>query len=522
VQPGEFTFSVTVTDYVSATDTGRFTIIVSPPPLSILTSSLPVGSTGTAYTAQLEASGGLPPYAWSVSGGTLPPGLAIAGATGLLSGTPSSTGTFTFTIQVTDSTQTAATRTFTVRISDPLQITTTALPEGTEGLAYSASIAAAGGFPPYTFSVVQGNLPPGISLSAGGALSGTPGASGEFAVTVQVRDSEGQTASRAFTLTVLLRPSVLTTSLPNGRVADPYSATLQASGRAPFRWSVSSGNLPPGLSLNAESGVLSGTPTLHGTFTFEITVTDGNQPPLSASRSFTVNIELPPLPPLNITQIQDTVTPASQPSFGLQLGQPYPAELNGTAQLEFTPDEGLPPDPAVRFANGSTSVNFTIPAGQAAAVPASGSLFALQTGTTAGTITIRVTLRLGSTVLDPNPFTVRIVRIPPAGPQITRLVILRNPAGFEIQVTGYSNTREVTGAVFRFTPAPGATLSATEVNVPVASAFQSWFSSEPSRQYGGQFLLVVPFTLQGSAGALSSLQVTLTNRAGSGSASANF
>lgn len=521
-QPGQFTFQATVTDSANATAFGWFTLTVRPSPLSILTSSLPSGSPGTPYSAQLVAAGGAAPLAWSITGGTLPPGIALDPGSGLLSGTPSTNGVFTFTVRVADAAQAAATRTFTVRISDPLLITTASLPEGTEGQPYAASIAAAGGFPPFAFSVAAGSLPPGLTLAADGTLTGTPAASGEFPLTIEVLDSEGQSASRSYTLSVFLRPSVLTTSLPNGRVADPYTAALEASGRGPFRWSVTSGSLPPGLALNADTGVISGTPTLHGAFTFAITVTDGNLPPLSASRTFTVNIELPPLPPLTITQIQETVPPASQPSFGLQLGQTYPAELNGTAQLEFTPDEGLPPDPAVRFANGSTSVNFSIPAGEAAAVPASGSLFALQTGTTAGTVTIRVTLRLGSTVLNPDPFAVRTVRIPASGPQITRLVIVRNPAGFEVQITGYTNTREITGATFRFTPAPGATLSATEVNVPVASAFQSWFASEASRQYGGQFLLVVPFALQGNAGAVASVQVTLTNRAGSGSATANF
>jgi hypothetical protein len=216
------------------------------------------------------------------------------------------------------------------------------------------------------------------------------------------------------------------------------------------------------------------------------------------------------------------VAPASQPAFGLQLSQAFPVELNGTATLTFTPEEGLPQDPAVRFANGGTTVNFTIPAGQAAALPATGSQFAFQTGTTAGTVTLSVVLRLGSTVLDPAPFVVKTVRIPASGPVITNLTIIRNPAGFEIRVTGYSNIRQISGAVFRFTAAPGAALGTAEVSVPVASVFQQWFSSETSRQFGGQFLLVVPFTLDGSAGGLASVQVTLTNSAGSGSAAANF
>jgi hypothetical protein len=474
------------------------------------------------YSAQFTALGGVAPYSWSILAGNLPPGLALDASSGMLSGAPSATGSFTFTVQVRDQAQTAASREFTVRISDPLLITTATLPVTTEGLAYQAAIAAAGGFPPYVFSLAGGGLPPGIALATDGTLSGSATAAGQFTLTVRVVDSEGLAAERAYTLTVFQRPAIITATLPDGRVGESYSAPVEAAGRSPFQWSVTSGSLPQGLALNAQTGDITGTPTQHGAFTFEVTVSDGNQPPLSASRTFTLNVALPPLPPLTITQLQESVAPASQPAFGLQLSQAFPVELNGTATLTFTPDEGLPQDPAVRFANGGTTVNFTIPAGQAAALPATGSQFAFQTGTTAGTVTLSVVLRLGSTVLDPAPFVVKTVRIPASGPVITNLTIIRNPAGFEIRVTGYSNIRQISGAVFRFTAAPGAALGTAEVSVPVASVFQQWFSSETSRQFGGQFLLVVPFTLDGSAGGLASVQVTLTNSAGSGSAAANF
>lgn len=521
-QAGQFTFQATVNDSAQGSAFGWLTLNVLPSPLSITTLTLPAGSPGVPYAAQLQAAGGVTPYSWSVLAGNLPPGLALDAATGALSGTPSAAGAFVFTAQVQDAAQNTATRTYTVRFAEPLVITTSSLPEATEGQPYQLVLAASGGFPPYAFSLAGGSLPPGMALAADGTISGTPGASGQFTFTAHALDSEGLTADRAFTLTVFLRPSIVTSSLPEGRIGDAYSASLEATGRAPFQWSITSGSLPQGLALSAETGAITGTPTQHGSFPIEITVTDGNQPPLTASRTFTLTIALPPLPALTVTQIQDTVAPASQPSFGLQLGQGFPASLSGTAQLEFTPDAGLPPDPAVRFASGGNTVNFSIPAGQTAAVPASGSLFALQTGTTAGVITIRVTLRLGGTVLEPDPFVVKTVRVPASGPQITRLVIVRNPTGFEIQVSGYANTRQITGATFRFTPAPGASLGTTEVNVPVASVFQTWFESTESRQYGGQFLLVVPFTLQGNAGALASVQVTLTNNAGSGSATANF
>lgn len=521
-QAGQFVFQATVTDSAQASAFGWLTLTVLPSPLSITTLTLPAGSPGVPYAAQLAAAGGVTPYSWSVLAGNLPPGVTLDAATGTLSGTPSTAGSFTFTAQVQDAAQNTATRTYTVRFGEPLVITTSSLPEATEGQPYQAVLAAAGGFPPYAFSLAGGSLPPGMALAADGTISGTPGVSGQFTFTAHVLDSEGLTADRAFTLTVFLRPAILTTALPEGRAGDSYNALLEAAGRAPFQWGLTSGSLPQGLALNAETGAITGTPAEHGSFTIEVTVSDGNQPPLTASRTFTLNIALPQLPPLTVTQLQDTAAPASQPTFGLQLGHSFPVALNGMAHLEFTPEDGLPPDPAVRFASGGNTVNFSIPAGQTAAVPASGSLFALQTGTTAGVITIRVTLRLGSTVVEPDPFVVKTVRIPAMGPQITRLVIVRNLTGFEVQVTGYSNTREVTGATFRFTPAPGASLGTAEVNVPVSSAFQTWFASSESRQYGGQFLLVVPFTLQGNAGALASLQVTMTNNAGSGSATANF
>jgi len=520
--PGEFAFAVRVEDSKSAAATGSFQILVLPAPLAILTSALPAGTTASAYNVTLAASGGVTPYTWTLSSGSLPSGLMLEAASGTISGTPAVTGEFPVTVTVTDAQQSAASRSFVIRIFEPLRILTTALPEGTEGVAYQAQLQAAGGAAPYVFSILSGELPAGLTLAGEGLISGAPAASGEFTFTVRVTDSAQLTHERAFTLTVFLRPSIITEALPEGRVGDAYSATLSATGRGPFRWSLSAGELPQGLSLNAQTGAVTGTPVQHGEFTIGITVTDGNQPPLSAQRTFVLRIALPPLPPLSITQLQETIPPASQPSFGLQLGQSFPVELNGTATLTFTPESGLPPDPAVRFANGGTTVNFTIPAGQTAAVPAAGNLFAFQTGTTAGTITLSVTLRLGATVLEPAPFVVKVVRIPPSGPQITNLVIVRNPAGFEIRVTGYSNIRQVTGATFRFTAAPGASLQTTEVNVPVASVFQAWFASEQSRQFGGQFLFVMPFTVQGNMGALGSVQVTLTNSSGSGSATANF
>lgn len=518
---GQYSFVAAVTDANGATASGSFVINVAPPPLAITTASLPDGLSGAPYSAALAAAGGVPPYSWAVTAGSLPPGLSLD-AGGALAGQPSAAGLFTFTVTVTDSAQSSASRAFTLRVYEPLRILTSALPEGTEGLAYSASIQAAGGAPLYAFSLASGSLPAGLALSAGGVLSGSPAEAGEFQLVVRVTDSAKFAADQPLRLKVHPRPAILTDALPEGRVGEAYSAALSGRGREPLSWSVSSGSLPPGLSLNAQTGVIAGTPSQPGVFTFQITLSDGNQPPLSAARTFTLRITLPPLPSLSVTQLQETAAPASQPAFGLQLDRAFPLELNGTATLSFTPDGDLPPDPAIRFASGGTSVSFTIPAGQTSAVPASGALFAFQTGTTAGTITLRVVLRFGQTVLEPDPILVRTIRIPPSGPVITNVTIVRTATGFEVRVTGFSNIRQISGAVFRFTPVPGASLGTAEVSVPVAPAFQTWFGSQESRQYGGQFLLIVPFTVQGSMGSLLSLQVTLSNSAGSGTGAANF
>ena len=392
------------------------------------------------------------------------------------------------------------------------------------GQAYTGQLAVTGGVGPFVFDLAGGSLPPGLTLNATtGAISGTPEAAGVYTFTARAKDSNGAQAAVEAQITV--RPPALTITtetLPAGRAGERYETRIAASGgQPPYTFTLASGALPPGLSLRPD-GLLEGTPARSGTFSFAVQAADSGNPAETATRNFTLQISLPPLPQLTITQLGETVQPASQPSFGLQLASSFPVELNGTATLTFTPEGNLPPDPAIRFASGGTSVNFTIPAGQTQAVPAPGTLFAFQTGTTAGTITLAITLREGDQVLQPAPFATRTLRIPAGPPQITNVAVAQTAGGFEVRVTGYSNIRQVSGATFRFTAAPGAALATTELNVPVAQAFQSWFSGDASRQYGGQFLLTVSFTVQGSVSSIGNVQVTLTSNAGSGSGSANF
>src|SRR5262245_26574938 len=154
-------------------------------------------------------------------------------------------------------------------------ITTTSLPNGTIGVEYVQTLAATGGIRPYTWSVIQGALPTGLSLSASfGEIGGTPTTSGTFAFRVRVTTILGQTDDAALSITINYPPPVVSTaSLPAGTVGTPYSQTLAATnGNPPLAWSISSGSLPAGLGLNGATIV--GTPTSAGTSNFNVRVTD--------------------------------------------------------------------------------------------------------------------------------------------------------------------------------------------------------------------------------------------------------
>jgi hypothetical protein len=186
-----------------------------PPPASLLisTTSIPAATAGTFYTATLAATGGTPPFSWSVASG-LPLGVTVNASTGVLSGTPANGGTFPFTAKVTDvgspvQSDTQA-LTLTVGTAPPPppgqpSILTASLPNAQVGTAYSTILAGTGGTPPYVWSLT-GALPSGLALS-GAVLSGIPGSAGSFSLTAHLLDFAGQSATpQPLTLTVGTAP----------------------------------------------------------------------------------------------------------------------------------------------------------------------------------------------------------------------------------------------------------------------------------------------------------------------------
>lgn len=314
---GTSNFTVTATDSQTpthATASANLSISVSAPPLSVKTNSLAAGTLGTAYSATLQATGGITPYSWAVVTGSLPQGLSLNASTGLISGTPtgSQTGAISFTVQVTDSeTGTGNPKTATAVLSitisaAPLSVTTKSLPTGVAGSLYpSATLQAAGGVQPYSWAVTTGSLPAGLTLNAGtGAITGSPTTAGVSNFTVTVTDSQTPThATATANLSITINPAlaITTTTLNPGVVGTAYSQTLQATGGiTPYSWAVTTGSLPQGLSLNASTGAITGTPTgpLTGVISFSVTVTDSESPTMSSSANLSITITAPTL---NIT-----------------------------------------------------------------------------------------------------------------------------------------------------------------------------------------------------------------------------
>ena len=327
--PGTFNVTVQVTSGGQTAIRAYQLAVVLPAPSITTSSPLPAGTQGVTYSQQLSASGGNGSYSWSTTSGSWPAGISLSGA-GVVSGTPTASGTFTATAQVSSGGQTAS-RTFQLTINPPtLSITTTSpLPDGTEGAAYSRQLSAIGGTGSYSWSTVSGSWPTGVSLSSAGTVGGTPTAAGTFNVTAQVT-SGGQTASRAYQLTIVPMLVIATSSpLPGGTQGVSYGQQLSATGgTGSYSWNTVSGSWPSGISLSS-TGVVSGTPTGDGTFNATVRVSSGGQ---TASRAYQLTIAPPPV---SIT----TTSPLPNGTQGVAYSQQLGA-TGGTGSYTWTTISG--------------------------------------------------------------------------------------------------------------------------------------------------------------------------------------
>ena len=210
VQTAEFTVRVTDSQGTPDTDDQALSIVVSPADLVITTASLPAGTANAAYSQTVSATGGVTPYTWSVFSGVLPTGLTLDPSSGVISGTPTAVQTANFTIHVVDSQGTPDTDDQALSIvinPEDLQVTTATLPNGAVGVAYGQTLNATGGVTPYTWSVLSGNLPDGLTLNpVTGAIYGVPTTADTFNFTLRVTDSQAMpdTDDQALSITVVV------------------------------------------------------------------------------------------------------------------------------------------------------------------------------------------------------------------------------------------------------------------------------------------------------------------------------
>ncbi|WP_425604150.1 putative Ig domain-containing protein [Stenotrophomonas pavanii] len=294
---GTFNFTVRATD--SSTGTGApftgsqsYTLVVLAPTITLAPSSLAAATGGQLYAQTISAIGGTGGYTYSLSSGALPPGISLSSA-GAVSGTPTTPGTYAFTITATDSHAFTGSQTYSFTVTAPaITLTPATLPAAAGSTPYSQTLTASGGNGGYTFSLTAGALPPGIALSSGGVISGTPTTVGSYTFTVRATDGFGFTGSQAYTVAVNAPAIVfIQTTLPGGQVATAYSQTVSAGGGSgSFTYSLATGALPPGIALSS-AGILSGVPATAGNYSFTVTATDSFG--FTGSQAYTLGINQP-------------------------------------------------------------------------------------------------------------------------------------------------------------------------------------------------------------------------------------
>jgi len=321
---GIFTFEITATDSGSCTGKKSYTIKIC----NIITlspNSLPDGKVSQAYSTTVSVSGGIAPYTYSIISGALPNGLSLDVATGAISGTPTTQGNFSFTLKASDVNQCTGSKPYTITITPASCPTFTfspaALPAGTVNVTYNQTISVTGGTSPYTYSISSGNLPNGITLSAGGSLTGTPTVVGNFNFTVKAVDKNYCTGTQNYSIAINCGSiTVGPATLPDGYIGVAYNVQISVTGGvAPYTYTVTSGSLPGGMSLNTSTGILSGTPSSLGTFNFDVTVKDSNL--CTGVKSYTLKILCGTI----------TISPTGLPAG--KVGTPYSQTLIATGGI---------------------------------------------------------------------------------------------------------------------------------------------------------------------------------------------
>ena len=290
--------TVQVTDSSVPANTATLPLSIQVAHLAVKSATLPDAAVGVGYAATELMANGQEPFTPVVLSGTVPPGLVVTpGVVTTLgwevSGTPTTAGVYTFSVQVTDADGQTLLQPFTL-VVNPYAITPAILAAGVEGRGYLQSLSAQGGTAPFTFNLVLGSFPPGLSLDSFGNIGGVPasGSAGTYSLGILVTDATGLTTTQHFDLTVFNGNSfaITTTALLPAQVGLAYQQVLSADfGTTPYVFSLASGTLPAGVTLDP-NGILSGVPGsgTAGTYSFTLAAADGNGQKATQHFTFTV------------------------------------------------------------------------------------------------------------------------------------------------------------------------------------------------------------------------------------------
>ena len=381
-------------------------------PLSIVTSSLPNGTVGSSYFfGGVYAAGGTPGYTYALTAGSLPSGLTFDPASGIISGTPRSPGTTSFTVQATDSGGSQPVSqglSITVQPDAALSVTTTSLPNANQNVSYAATLTGNGGDGPYTWALSSGALPAGLTLNPNGTISGVPTAFGTSSIGVKATDMSipAETASANVTLDVLEAPPTTNILVPSTGTTVSGSQNLDAvasSGVTNVQYEITGGGLSDDVIATATATVFgwlaswNTTAVPNGTYTLQsvaaygggvsgtspgITITVANSSPttniLVPSTGTTVSgsQNLDAVASSGVTNVQyeitggglsdDVIATATATVFGWLASWNTTAVPNGTYTLQSVAAygggvSGTSPGITITVANSSPTTNILVP-----------------------------------------------------------------------------------------------------------------------------------------------------------------